>query len=81
MAEGGTDTPKRSKFEGFEEKDIQEGGELNFRLSLRNMHRIEDMIEKLSERVAVLEGDCLEWKTVATQLREELKAVTEEKDK
>ena len=74
-------TPNRSKFEGFEEKDIQEGGELNYRLSLRNIHRIEDMMEKLSERVAVLEADRQEWKTEATQLGEKLKSVTEEKDK
>ena len=45
------------------------------------MHRLEDMIEKLSERVAVLEGDRQGWKTEASQLGEKLKAVTEEKDK
>ena len=81
MAEGGRDTPTRSRFEGFGEKEIEEGGELNYRLSLRNLHRLEDMIEKLSERVAVLEEDRQGWKNEASQLGEKLKTVNEEKDK
>ena len=76
MAQGGG----RSPFVGFKQQDINDAGELNYKLGLRKIEVMEQMLQDLVSRVTVLEADKAEWSVEKYKLREELAAVNKENE-
>ena len=74
MAEG------RSPFRGFEKKDMEESTELKEKFGQVRVQRIEETLEKLAERVRVLEMEKVMWGKDTEKLRSELKEVKKQKD-
>ena len=75
MAEAGT-----PKFEGFNKSDVQDGGELNYRLGLRNLNRMEQAMDLLIKRVDSLEENNETMRKEIIELKSGLKAAEKVND-
>ncbi len=90
MAAGGILTPKstlatpKMYFEGFGRQDISDGRKLNYKLEGRRREAMEEMIEKLVERMDKMEsqqGKLMDLTREVMALRNKLERVEEIKDK
>ena len=69
-----------SPFAGFKQQEIIDASELNYKLGLRKIEVMEEMLQDLVSRVYVLEADKAEWGVEKYKLREELAAVNKENE-
>ena len=69
MAEAGT-----PRFEGFRQMDVDKGGELNYRLDLRNMNKMKQAMDLLMKRVDSLEENNETMRREVMELKSGLKA-------
>ena len=69
-------TPKRSQsFKGFEDDSIERSGELNARLSIRKLPEMQELIDKLIEKMERVEKNQVEMRTELDEVKSELLAV------
>ena len=83
--------PGGSPFQGFRQGDVEEAAELKYKFGMVRIKGLEELVEKLVARVAVLEGERVMWKVQmeefekkwigrAQSLESELSEVKKEKE-